>query len=194
MGGGMVALLVLAFLYSKLCGTKKNLQQVDEQRQESRQRWQANKDGAVMTKVFEVPPETENEMGAVAGICDDCNKHGHQICVIDNLGNVKRDLQEVALLLQGHDPEAYPLQLVMRAKNDRTVTLRPGKSGMQTDGDGKVTNVTEPAKAAGVQEGWKIMTINGQEFSSKLLAEMSSSSRRWPYDLKFSASDAQFGA
>merc|ERR1712186_225834 len=112
-------------------------------------------------------------MSELAGIFETAKSHN--ICVIDNVGNVNRDLAEIATLMQGGDPEAFPLQLVVRAKDDRTITLRGGKSGMQTDSEGKVTNVTEPAKGAGVQEGWKIMTINGQEFSSKLLAEMSSS-------------------
>merc|ERR1712217_922816 len=178
--GGMVGLLVLAFLYSKLCGTKKNLQQADEQKQESRQRWQGDKT-AVKTKVFNTPLENEQDMSEVAGIFETAKSHN--ICVIDNVGNIKRDVEEIAALMQSGDPEVFPLQVVVRAKDDRTVTLRAGKSGMQTDSEGTVTSVTEPAKTGGVQEGWKILAINGNEFTPKLLSEMCGSSRKWPYDV-----------
>merc|ERR1712190_609118 len=169
-------------LYSKLCGTKKNLQRADEQKQESRQRWQEDK-SAVKTKVFTTAPENEQDMSELAGIFETAKSHN--ICVIDNVGNVKRDVEEIATLMQGGDPEAFPLQLIVRAKDDRTVTLRAGKSGMQTDSEGKVTSVAEPAKSAGVQEGWKIVAITGNEFTPKLLSEMSG--RSWPYDVKFAA-------
>merc|ERR1712217_85593 len=192
--GGMVGVVVLAFLYAKLSGTKKNLAQRDEHKQESRQRWQGDK-SAVKTKLFNSAPDSDQEMGEAMAMFEEVRNRGHTIWVIDNVGNVKQNVEEVASFLQGGDPEAFPLQLIVRAKDDRTITLRAGKSGMQTDSEGNVTSVTEPAKAAGVQEGWKIVAINGNEFTPTLLSGMSGSSRKWPYDVKFSAThDAKFGA
>merc|ERR1712046_532166 len=122
--GAMVGGVVLALLYAKLCGTKKNLAKQDEQKTESRQRWAANKDRAVFSKVYEVPPSSDKDMGELFGIIDQVNTQGHSVCLIDNVGNIKKDKDSVANLMQGGDHEAFPVQLVVRAKTDKTITLR----------------------------------------------------------------------